>query len=145
MDVTSKSTTAATSTTKTSVSKPLVRGNSVSSMTQVDKSCIDSSTLVSSGHKRNGQDSRGSARPTSSKGNSEKKGAVTVPTANKTAQNFSRGRTLTPKVTGAKAAVLGARPSLTAQERLEFDEKREEAILKEAADKKARAQAIRER
>ena len=65
--------------------------------------------------------------------------------ANKTAQNFSRGRTLTPKVTGAKAAVLGAKPSLTAQERLEFDEKREEAILKEAAEKKARAQAIRER
>ena len=137
MNVTSTSTTAAISTTKTSASKPLLRGNSVSSMTQVEKQ--DSSTLVSSGHKRNGQNSRGSARPTSSKDNSERKGAVTVPVANKTAQNFSRGRTLTPKVTGAKAAVLGARPSLTAQERLEFDEKREEAILKEAADKKARA------
>lgn len=46
---------------------------------------------------------------------------------------------MTPKVTSAKAAVLGNRPSVTAQERLEFDEKREEAILKEAADKKARA------
>lgn len=34
---------------------------------------------------------------------------------------------------------------MTAEEQLEFDEKREEEILKEAAERKARAQAIRER
>jgi len=34
---------------------------------------------------------------------------------------------------------------VTASQQHEFDEKREEQILKEAADRKARAQAIRER
>ena len=34
---------------------------------------------------------------------------------------------------------------MTAEAQMEFDEKREEEILKEAADKKARAQAIRAR
>jgi len=34
---------------------------------------------------------------------------------------------------------------MSAEEQLEFDEKREEEILKEAAERKARAQAIRDR
>lgn len=34
---------------------------------------------------------------------------------------------------------------MTEEQKMEFDEKREEEILKQAADKKARAQAIRDR
>ena len=39
----------------------------------------------------------------------------------------------------------GAQKELTVEEQLAFDERREQEILKEAADRKARAQAIRER
>ena len=69
----------------------------------------------------------------------------------RTATNFSRGRTLTPKVTGVKTsdrnlkfAQANAAP-VSPEEQMIFDERREEEILKEAAERKARAQAIRER
>jgi len=52
-------------------------------------------------------------------------------------------------VVGSKAsqaaAAAQAEPEMTPEEKLEFDEKREEEILKEAAERKARALAIRER
>ena len=48
---------------------------------------------------------------------------------------------------GGKAAAAKQQqaPQLTPEEQLEFDEKREQEILKAAAEKKARAQAIKER
>ena len=47
----------------------------------------------------------------------------------------------------AKASkdAAAAMPEMTPEEQLEFDEKREQEILKQAAERKARAQAIRER
>ena len=54
----------------------------------------------------------------------------------------------TPKVTGSKggqASAAPGKPEMSAEEKAEFDEKREEEILKQAAEKKARAMAIRER
>ena len=54
----------------------------------------------------------------------------------------------TPKISGSKggqAATATGKPELTSEEKAEFDEKREEEILKQAAEKKARAMAIRER
>ncbi len=80
--------------------RALKRGNSVSSLSQAEKAYNDgTSTNVSSGQKRNQIGSRGSTRAASSKGggNSERK---TI--ANRSAQNFTRGRTLTPKVYGTK-------------------------------------------
>ena len=98
--------------------------------------------------------SRSSARATSSKvddgsGNKEtEKGTnlIVATMANRSAQNFNRGRTLTPKVAKGKAKD-GAleEPDMTSEEKLQFDEMREEEILKVAAEKKARALAIRER
>ena len=54
---------------------------------------------------------------------------------------------MTPKVYGTKGKheALKQEIEMTEEQKLEFDEKREEEILKEAADKKARAQAIRDR
>ena len=49
---------------------------------------------------------------------------------------------------GAKAAQAKGQPEepeMTPEEKLAFDEKREEEILKEAEERKARAKAIRER
>ncbi len=106
----------------------LKRGNSVSSLSQAEKAYNDgTSTNVSSGQKRNQVGSRGSTRAASSKGgNSERK---TV--ANRSAQNFTRGRTLTPKVYGAKAKqeALNKEIEMTEEQKLEFDEKREQEIL----------------
>ena len=65
---------------------------------------------------------------------------------NRSATNFNRGRTLTPKVMGRKSQQAPPpEPEMTPEEKLAFDEKREEEILKAAAEKKARAQALRER
>lgn len=65
--------------------------------------------------------------------------------AHRTAQNFSRGRTLTPKVDKAQKENAQVQPQITNEEKLAFDEAREEEILKQAAERKARALAIRER
>ena len=66
--------------------------------------------------------------------------------ANRSAQNFSKGGILTPKVQGSnKIGQNAGKPDLTEEEKVQFDEKREEEILKQAAEKKARALAIRER
>ena len=66
--------------------------------------------------------------------------------ANRSATNFNRGRTLTPKVLNRKSHVAApAEPEMTPEEKLAFDEKREEEILKIAEEKKARAKALRER
>ena len=51
--------------------------------------------------------SRGSTRAASSKGDGSErksKAAAAAAQANRSATNFNRGRTLTPKVMGAKAA-----------------------------------------
>lgn len=81
--------------------------------------------------------------------------------ASRTATNFTgssstRGRTLTPKAREAtKRDLLGGRnkhatqdlhmAALSPEDQLAFDETREEEMLKIAAEKKARAQKIRER
>ena len=83
----------------------------MSSLSQADKAYNDTSTNVSSGQKRNAQGSRGSTRAASSKGgNSDGKTVSNV--ANKSAQNFTRGRTLTPKVHGGKVNQEIAKPDL---------------------------------
>ena len=95
--------------------------------------------------------SRGSTRAASSKGDGSErksKAAAAAAQANRSATNFNRGRTLTPKVMGSKAAQAKGQPEepeMTPEEKLAFDENREEEILKEAEERKARAKAIRER
>ena len=86
---TSKSTTTAT---QSKQSRSIRRGNSVSSLSQAEKAYNDATPTG-----RN-LGSRGSSRAGSSRGDSAKKAA------NRSAQNFSRGRTLTPMMSGGKAA-----------------------------------------
>ena len=96
------------------------RGNSISSLSHVE--------ISNSGQKRQKPESRGSTRAVSTKGVEKKtpESANQDALANRSAQNFNRGRTLTPKVNKtSNVTVNKAAASQTAEEKLAFDEKRE--------------------
>ena len=113
------------------------RGNSISNLNSnlsgVQKAYRDDLSMKS----------RGSTRDDKRQGDSENAGSASQ---NRSSNDFKRGRTLTPQARRTtKHDKFPQPPPMSIEDQAMFDENREQEILAEAAAKKERARAIRDR